>query len=319
MSVFSSLLTSPPADAVLEIGADEVTAVALTARGSDAVVQASAVEPLPPGAVVPSLTSPNVVQAAAVRDAVQAALGRLGPRPRRVALLIPDVAGRVSIVHFDRPPARQEDLDQLVRWQLKKAAPFPIDDALLTFAPAGRDESGADFLAIVARRDVVRSYETVCEQLDLHPGLVELASFGLVHLALTAGPTAGDRLLIHVRPAYTSVAILRGDAVIFFRTVPADDAEGLADIVHQTSMYHEDRLSGGRFSAVLLGGFGQQPESIADARRQLESRVGAPVQLAESLRPAVFADRIGATPDLLARLAPLVGTWMRMRAEVVGA
>ena len=34
--------------------------------------------------------------------------------------------------------ARREDLDQLVRWQIKKASPFPLEEALVTSTPGAR-------------------------------------------------------------------------------------------------------------------------------------------------------------------------------------
>ena len=322
MSALSALLTSPPADAVIEVSAEAVSTATLTARGSDVVIQSFGSEPLPAGAVVPSLVASNVIDRTAVRETLRAAIARLSPRPRRVALLIPDVAGRVSMVRFDKVNPRQDYLDQLVRWQLKKAAPFPVDDAMLTYVPvSGAAENGREFLAVIARRDVIRSYETVCEELDMHPGLVDLTTFGVVGLCVTADRAivSGDRLLVQIRPEYTSLAILRGGSVIFFRTLTAEDTEALVDVVHQTTMYYQDRLAGAGFSRVLIGGFGQVPGVVEKARGNLEQRLGIPAQTVESLRPATFADRIAATPELLARLAPLVGVWMRMRAEVARA
>jgi len=43
------------------------------------------------------------------------------------------------------------------------------------------------------------------------------------------------------------------------------------------------------------------------------------VQRVDASRTATFTDRIGAAPELLAWLAPLVGTWIRMRTEAAPA
>ena len=58
---------------------------------------------------------------------------------------------------------------------------------------------------VLARRDIVREYEAVCEEAGMHAGLVDLATFSVVNLCL-AGPTstAGDWLVVHV-PAYVLV------------------------------------------------------------------------------------------------------------------
>jgi Tfp pilus assembly PilM family ATPase len=321
MSTLASFLAAAPADAVVEISPEAVSIAALAARGQESLVQGYAVEPLPPGAVVASLTAQNIVDQKAVVERLRAAVARLPLRPKRVALLMPDTAGRVSLVRFEQVPSRPDDLEQLVRWQVKKSAPFPVEDAAVTYMPAGpAAEGGTEFLVLVARRDVVRGYESVCEALDMHAGLVDFATLGVVNLCLASAPAGdGDWLLVHVRPEYTSVAIVRGGAVIFFRSLSGEDGDTLVDVVHQTTMYYQDRLGGTGFSRVLLTGVGRTAGTIDEVRRSLESRLGVAVQRIDASRTATFADRIGAAPDLLAWLAPLVGTWMRMRLEAATA
>ena len=60
-------------------------------------------------------------------------------------------------------------------------------------------------------------------------------------------------------------------------------------------------------------------DAVDDVRQRLESRLGVAVQRVDASRTATFTDRIGAAPELLAWLAPLVGTWIRMRTEAAPA
>src|SRR4029079_2348966 len=103
-----------------------------------ATVTSYAFEPLGEGAIVPSLTAANIHDRAAVIGALGRLFDRLGGRPRRIGLVIPDPAAKVSLVKFEQVPARRQDLDQLVRWQVKKTAPFAVDDALLSYVPGAR-------------------------------------------------------------------------------------------------------------------------------------------------------------------------------------
>ena len=49
-----------------------------------------------------------------------------------------------------------------------------------------------------------------------HSGAV--ATIGVVNLFLSSGPAAtGDWLVVHMRPEYTSIVILRREDMIFFR------------------------------------------------------------------------------------------------------
>jgi type IV pilus assembly protein PilM len=312
-------LASPPPDAAVEITAERVSAAAIGTRAGAAVVQSFAVEPLAPGAVVPSLTAHNIVDREAVRTAVSRAVGQLGRSPSRVALVIPDAAARVSLIKFDQVPARREDLDQLIRWQVKKSAPFPIEDACVTYSHGARAADGSqEFVVVSARRPVIEEYEAVCEGAGLYAGLVDLATLSAINLFLAgAAIPAGDWMLVHMRPAYTSLVILRGADVLFFRSRPEGDEDSLADIVHQTAMYYEDRLAGGGFSRVLLGGGGHTPGAVDMTRRRLEERLQVAVEPIDPTRIVPIADRISSSPDLADILTPLLGVLMRTRAEAV--
>src|SRR5258705_13431345 len=147
----------------------------------------------------------------AVVSTLRASLDRAGSRPRRVALVIPDLAAKVSLVRFDTVPARREDLDQLVRWQVKKASPFPVEEALVTSSPGVRGSDGsAEFLVIAARRDAVAEYEGVCDELKIYAGLVDLATLSLVNLFLGGTDVPpGDWLLVHLPPEYPAYVIIR--------------------------------------------------------------------------------------------------------------
>ena len=316
MSILASWLASPPLEAALEISPAAVSVAVLGGRSSNPVVQGYAVEPLPPGAVTPSLTSTNIADPDAVARALDSACQSLGLKPKRVALVIPDVAAKVSLVRFDQTPTRRDDLNQLIRWQVKKSTPFPVDDACLTYTAGAHQAVGGEFVVVVARRETIREYEGVCERIGIEAGLVDISTFAVINLFLSSNlGTAGDWLVVHMRPEYTSIAILRRDDVLFFRNRVEGDAEAMEDVVHQTAMYYQDRLGGRGFSRILLGGIGRLQGEVDLARRNLEARMGTVVEPIDPTRGAALTDRITATPELMATLSPLVGMLLRTRKE----
>jgi Tfp pilus assembly PilM family ATPase len=318
MSLLATWLASPPPDAAIEIAPGRVSAAVLTSRGDTAMIPAHAEEPIPPGAVVASLTSSNIADRGVVSAAVRTVLGRLGTRPARVALVIPDLAAKVSLIRFDKIPARRDDLDQLVRWQLRKSAPFPIDDACVTYSRGARgsDDGSGEYIAVLAKRDVVKEYEDVCAAAGTYAGLVDLTTLSVVNLFLAAGRApAGDWLAVYMRPEYTSIAIMRGEDMIFFRNRPEGDEESLADIVHQTAMYYEDRLAGGGFVRTLLGGSGRLPDAVDLARNSLEERLATTVEQIDPTAIARVGDKISPSADLMDVLAPLSGILLRTHRQ----
>ena len=96
-------------------------------------VTAHALESLPPGAVVPSLNAHEHRRPESRRPRrCGRVFERMGSRPKRVALAIPDSVAKVSLLRFEKVPERAHDLDELIRWQVRKAAPFRVEDAQLT-------------------------------------------------------------------------------------------------------------------------------------------------------------------------------------------
>jgi type IV pilus assembly protein PilM len=316
MSWLPSWLAFPPPDAAIEISPEGVSLATLGSRGREPVVQGYAMTPLHPGAVVPSLTGHNVVDRAAVVEAIRAVCDRAGTRPRRAALVIPDLAVRVSIVRFDSVPSKAEDLEQLIRWQVKKSSPFPIDDARVSYTLGQRGEHGQEFVVLVARREVIAEYEAVCTEVGIHPGVVDVSTLSVVNLVLGGSrPPDGDWLVVHMRPDYTSLAIMRGAHLVFFRNRTEGEEDQLADVVHQTTMYYQDRLDGKGFGRVLLGGAGREPGEAARLAADLEGRLAVRVEPIEAARATALTERIGGGPEVGAAVAPLVGILLRASYE----
>jgi Tfp pilus assembly PilM family ATPase len=297
-----------------------VSAAALEWRGGTPTVALHATEPLPAGALVPALTAVNTHDRPQVLEPLTRVLERVG-RPRRVGLIVPDVVAKVSLVKFETIPGKAQELDQLIRWQVRKSAPFAIEEAQVSYVAGLHAEDGQEYVVSVARRSVIEEYEGLCAAAGAHAGIVDLSTFNVVNAVLggSAAPT-GDWLLVNIAADYTSIALLRGPNLIFFRNRAADTEGTLADLVHQTSMYYEDRLKGAGFERVILAGAGVAPIDqaidIDAARRSLEERLRTPVDLVDPRAAATLTDRITAAPALLDTLAPLVGLLLRDRAGV---
>ena len=313
---FSLQGASPPA-AAIDVAINRVSAAAIDVRGGRVVVTAHAVELLDDGALVPSLTDVNVRDRSNVAAVVARMLDAIG-RPRRVALIVPDQVAKVSLVRFEKVPAKAQDLDQLVRWQVKKAAPFPIEEAQVSYVPAGRVAEGQEFVVSLARRDTIREYEEMCEAAGAHAGLVDISTFSVINTVL-AEPSnrTGDSLLVNVTPDCASIAILRGIELIFFRSLSAEGDGNLSDLVHQTAMYYQDRLEGTGFGRVLLCGAaavaGRRDSDVEQIRHSLEERLRTPVETVDVRTAVTLSERIMASQALLDTLAPVVGALLRGR------
>jgi type IV pilus assembly protein PilM len=302
-----SLLRTPPLQVAVEIGSRHVVAVSLAGRSGALRVAGHAVEPLPEGAVIPSLNAPNIAAPAQVTAAITRAFGALGGRPRRVGLVVPDPVAKVSLIKFANVPARASDFEEMVRFQVRKATPFKPEDAIVSYSPGATGEGGQEFVVVQARRDIIKEYEEACERAGASAGLVDLASFNVLNAVMATTPMPSrDWLLVYVTPEYAAIAIMRDHDLVFFRNRGADGDGQLTDLVHQTAMYYQDRLGGAGFARVVLvdaAGAGTEME----VRRSIESRLGVPVESSNPTEVAPLPDRISPSRELVHALTPALG------------
>ena len=322
----AGLFGSPPPAAALEIARDRLSAVAVSDGSGGPQVTGYAVEPLASGIVDTVLNGPNVLDQGRLVTAIESVLSKLGTRTRRMALVLPDTVAKVSLVRFEKVPTKVQDLEQLIRWQVRKAAPFKVEDAQVSWIRGAEVAGGGrEFVVTVARRDLIEAYERACEAAGLHAGLVDLATFNVVNAVLAAREgLSGDWLLVHLASDYVTIAVVRGPDLVSFRNRALGTESELIDLVHQTAMYHEDRLGGGGFSAVVLvGGSAQGPDVAERLRRSIEDRlrgsgeerVRVKAEALDFRSAASLRDRISANPALLDALAAGVGVLVRDRVR----
>jgi len=121
---------------------------------------------------------------------------------------------------------------------------------------------------------------------------------------------AGDWLLVHAAPSYVSLAVLRDGHLIFYRTRGEDSEGSVADLVHQTAMYYEDRLKGQHFARVLLAG-GSTAAGAEQLRQELSARLSLEVSAVDPFHAAAPAESGTLSPALADALAPGIGILLR--------
>ena len=310
----SSISTAGPSVGV-EIAADSVTGAALSWANSTPELTSHVRIDLPDGAVKPTATATNLIERDVVVDAVHEVLRQLPLPARRIGLVVPDRIAKVSFVKFEEVPSRSDDLDQLVAWQIRKALPFRVEEAQLAYTPGMHGKGGeSEFVVAVARRDIVEEYEGVCSAAGAYAGLVDLATFNLVNAALALAPKTGsDWLLLHVGRYDSTLVIMRGPNLIFFRNCPTLNESDVSDLVHQSAMYYEDRLEGQGMARTVLVVSADTPMASDSARQTLGERLGLKV---ERLASPKVTSSFNVTPTELDSLAAPIGLVMRERLSL---
>jgi type IV pilus assembly protein PilM len=144
----------------------------------------------------------------------------------------------VSMLDFDVLPEKKQDAEGVIRFRLKKALPFDVDKAAVSYESMASD-GGVKVVAAVALQSVVDEYERVIREAGFTPGVVVPS----MAAALGAVDATRPTLVVKVDPTTVSIAIVHNNELMLFRTIELTanmDAEQLADDVYPAMVFFED-------------------------------------------------------------------------------
>jgi hypothetical protein len=241
---------------------------------------------LPEGAVRLSMTEPNLADPAAFVRVLRTALEKAGALAAgRIGLVLPDPVARVALLPAPEVAAKSRaQVEEMIRFRLRKSVPFEIREARLAFASHGTRSDDPVLVAAIFK-PVLEGYEAACREAGVHAGLVELSALALQNAAFGTLPPA-DRLLVNWDDGYVTLLIARGGWPLVARTLtgaPAGDPSEVAREVAHTVLYYRERLGGGELASAVV-----------------RCTVLAPAEAAAVLEPA-----LGLRPEPLAVWEPL--------------
>jgi hypothetical protein len=230
-----------------------------------------AVVPIPAGAVKPSAVETNLVDAAAVRTAVERAFQHINVTNQPVALLVPDEVIRVFVLHFDVFPRSSAEAIPMLRWRLKKSVPFEAEETLISYMRQAPREDGVDIVTSLARLRIVKEYENLLESSAVSAGVVLSSTLATIPLLHDERPTMMARL----SGTTLTTVIAREGVLCGYRCtdlsadLDALNPRTLLDEIFPVATYYQDAWSEG-LGSVRLSGFGARLEEF---RAPLESEL----------------------------------------------
>lgn len=279
-----------------EIAADRVLAGRAADKGR--MVEMSAARELAPGTVIPDLMESNLRDGAAVRQAIQSALGSVGAHSHDVIAILPDTSVRVVLLDFETLPAKQEEAEAVVRFRLKKSLPFDPDDARISYHSQATGKAVRVVAAVVLKK-VLEEYESAFRDAGYNPGVVMPSMLAALGAADAERPT----LVVKVDARTISIAILEQEHLLLFRTLEnvrgvTITGEQLAEEVYPSVVFFQDTYNL-NIERVYVAGLAE----AGVAAPALKSQSGAQVE------ELVTASQIGSTTGSVPRwrMAGVVG------------
>jgi type IV pilus assembly protein PilM len=251
--------------------------------------------------IAPGLTSPNILNAEALRTALNGALGAVAGKSRDVIVVLPDVAIRLMLLDFEALPAKHDEIAPVIRFRLKKSLPFDVDHATLSYS-VSRVNGAIRAVAAVSPREVIEEYEKAFRDIGYEPGVVLPSSLAALGLVDGERPT----LVLKVDPMNITITAVEHQELRLVRTLEnpqggAFSAADLSEAVLPSIVFFEDTFAA-HIEKIFVGGLAP----IAEIGPLLHQQTGAEVQelapelapeqnlSGENISPATMAGIVGA-------------------------
>jgi type IV pilus assembly protein PilM len=273
-SLMRRLWEDPPPTLAVEFSAHAVAAARWNPGASRP--EQMAVRPLPANALRPSPVRENFQEPAAVAAAVSSALqevtGGVRSARRDIAVLLPDLSARVTVLSVESLPSKPDEILALVKFRLKKAVPFDVDDAVISI-----QVQDGQVLAALSPREVVRQYEGVVEDLGYNPGLVTLSTLAGLSLVVPPAGAGAGAMLIRRGDIQATIAISSAGRLDMLRISEwADhDVQELFQDVYSSAIFYQDNRHG-RVERIYHSGLEAQTETLLN---RIETEMGVTPRL----------------------------------------
>jgi type IV pilus assembly protein PilM len=300
----------------VEINHREMVLVRLKRSRGKSFLEAHQARALPEAVVGTSIVRPNLGSPETVVKKVQDLFAASGTRPGKVSLVLPDNLAKVSLMTLPERPGSRKQLSELIRFRLRRAVPFRLDDAVVSYQLLQGDGKEITVLVALMLRSVIEQYERVFVAAGARPGLVDLCTTNLFNLCrrslVEVSGGSKDVALLNCSATYFSLLIVRGERLVFYRcksySVGNGDGQApngvLAREVNSSLSYYQEKLGGEGIDTIFVRSVGKPMDEMTALLEPLSFRRVIPVDPASVL---TLADGLKLDPDVAQRIAPAVG------------
>ena len=234
----------------------------------------------------------------------------------RIDTLVAVGRSSIELRQLSLPPAPEEELPEMVRFQAMREFNELDDQWLLDFVLIGDPtEAGLNVLAAAIGPEQVEQVENTCRTAGLKPRRLVLRPFAAASLLSRVPGGAPDRprLLVDLLNDEVDLTVMIGPRVIFLRTARMggdplrDDGQrqALLGEIRRTIAATQSQLGGQRVESVVLCGTNEEHAALAET---IKRNLGISTELFGPFDGRNLSRRLQkALPDHPGRFAPLLG------------
>jgi len=195
-------------------------------------------------------------------DSIRAALVKTGDTGPRAVLVV--ARGQALIRDMELPAGTPDELVAMVRFQVEREMPLPIDQVRYSYVETGRDAGKVRVQVVAVPREVIDPAVAAVEAAGIKIAGAYVSSFGLLSLYGQNDLAA----LVEVASGEAEILITQMGRMEYSRTAPLEDGvqpDEIAQEIRRTLLSYGARGGGKEVGQIYLAGEGPEASALASA------------------------------------------------------
>jgi hypothetical protein len=250
---------------------------------------------------------PEIVQAGTAElggvdaESIRSAVRKTGVTGPRVVLVVS--RAQALLRELELPAGTPDELVAMVRFQVEREMPLPLDQVRYSYIETGRSEGKVRVQVAAVPRELLDPAVTAVEAAGMKVAGAYVSSFGLLSLYGNEVPAA----LVEVAAGEAEILVTSKGRMELSRTAPLEEGfspQDIAQEIRRTLLTYGSRSPAQEIQKIVLAGEGQDADELAsEVGKHLQRDVKAvgPGSLRTATAAGVCAGLLRGTamPDLL--------------------
>jgi type IV pilus assembly protein PilM len=251
----------------LDVKAEELRTVALHRKGRGSSLTGGRIVSLAEGVVSPSFRELNILNLRSFMDALHEVLGPLAGREERIALSLPEPAGKIILTEVETAFKTKDEGLEVLRWQLKNSLPFDPKDVRLDYQILEKSDTGRQRLIVsLMSGKVLEQYEELITEAGYNSTVVDFHSLHLYNYYRPRLDLGENFILVGIEGSSLSFQFFQSRVLVFHRVreVEASPAKVFREL-NLTMVGCREKYSGFRRATVFMHNDWEESEPLMEA------------------------------------------------------
>ena len=239
---------------VIVLDSDGLVHARLARGKKDPQVQQVKAYRLPADTFAPAVVTPELVNEAAVAEALRR-VKLESPRIGKVSVLLPDAWFRMNIFELQSLPEKTDEADAMIRWSLKRTMPIDASALRISYDVLEKTDGHPKVLVISAVEKTLQAIERVFAAVEIEVVLIEPIGLNIWNaVAVREQATTRDRVFFYIREGDFTTAVFRGSQPLFIRSRNLNSQRTLQQEIKLSASYLRDTLQTQSIEQCYLAG-----------------------------------------------------------------